>query len=43
MKAETEAQIAAGLSDGGAEAARQLVNDWVKAEEALLASATSGS
>ncbi len=38
LQAETAAQKAAGLSDSQAqEAARQLVNDWVKAEEALLA------
>ncbi|RLA54995.1 MAG: acetyl-CoA carboxylase carboxyltransferase subunit [Gammaproteobacteria bacterium] len=37
LKAETEAQIAAGLSgERAAEAAEQLVNDWVKSEEALL-------
>jgi acetyl-CoA carboxylase carboxyltransferase component len=36
--AETRAQIAAGLSKKeAAEAARQLVNDWVRSEEALLA------
>jgi acetyl-CoA carboxylase carboxyltransferase component len=38
IKAETEAQIAAGLSDEqAAAAAQQLVGDWVKSEEALLA------
>ena len=35
---ETEAQIAAGLSEAEASrAARQLVDDWVKSEEAALA------
>ncbi len=38
IKAETDAQIAAGLSESeAADAARELVNGWVKAEEALLA------
>jgi acetyl-CoA carboxylase carboxyltransferase component len=38
IAAETEAQSAAGLSDEAAkEAAEQLVGDWVKAEEQLLA------
>jgi acetyl-CoA carboxylase carboxyltransferase component len=38
IKAETEAQIAAGLSESeAADAARELVNGWVKAEESLLA------
>jgi acetyl-CoA carboxylase carboxyltransferase component len=37
VKAETKAQLDAGLSDEqAAEAAAQLVNDWVKSEEALL-------
>ena len=37
VKAETQAQIDAGLSDEqAAETAAQLVNDWVKSEEALL-------
>ncbi len=37
IAAETEAQIAAGLSgEQAAEAAEQLVEDWVKSEEALL-------
>ncbi len=38
LKAETEAQIAAGLGEAeAAAAAEQLVKDWVKSEEALLA------
>ncbi|MDH4041401.1 MAG: acetyl-CoA carboxylase carboxyltransferase subunit [Gammaproteobacteria bacterium] len=38
IKAETAAQVAAGLSpQQAAEAASELVNGWVKAEEALLA------
>ncbi len=38
VKAETAAQVAAGLSaEQAAEAAEQLVSDWVKSEEALLA------
>jgi acetyl-CoA carboxylase carboxyltransferase component len=38
LKAETEAQAKAGLSEAqAAAAAKQLVGDWVKAEEALLA------
>jgi len=37
VKAETEAQIAAGLSaEQAAESAEQLVGDWIKSEEALL-------
>ena len=37
VKAETRAQLDAGLSDEqAAETAAQLVNDWVKSEEALL-------
>ena len=37
VHAETEAQIAAGLSaEQAAETAEQLVGDWVKSEEALL-------
>lgn len=37
IKAETEAQITAGLSaEQAAETAEQLVGDWVKSEEALL-------
>jgi acetyl-CoA carboxylase carboxyltransferase component len=37
VKAETEAQITAGLSaEQAAETAEQLVDDWVKSEEALL-------
>jgi len=37
ITAETEAQITAGLSvEQAAEAAEQLVEDWVKSEEALL-------
>jgi acetyl-CoA carboxylase carboxyltransferase component len=37
IKAETDAQLAAGLStEQAGEAAQQLVNDWVKSEEALL-------
>jgi acetyl-CoA carboxylase carboxyltransferase component len=37
VKAETEAQIAAGLSaEQAAEAAEKLVGDWIKSEEALL-------
>jgi acetyl-CoA carboxylase carboxyltransferase component len=37
ITAETEAQIAAGLSgEQAVEAAEQLVEDWVKSEEALL-------
>lgn len=38
LKAETEAQAKAGLSEAqAAAAAKQLVGDWVKSEEALLA------
>lgn len=38
IEAETAAQIKAGLSEKQAgEAARQLIGDWVKSEEALLA------
>ena len=38
VKAETEAQIAAGLSpEQAAETAEKLVGDWMKSEEALLA------
>ncbi|MFT4519981.1 MAG: acetyl-CoA carboxylase carboxyltransferase component [Halioglobus sp.] len=38
LKAETEAQISAGLSaEQAEETANQLVADWVKSEEALLA------
>ncbi len=38
LEAETRAQIAAGLSENeAADAARQLVDNWVKAEEAELA------
>jgi acetyl-CoA carboxylase carboxyltransferase component len=38
LQAETQAQIAAGLNEEeAASAARQLVDDWVKSEEALLA------
>ena len=38
IKAETEAQIAAGLGEAeAADAAEQLVRNWVKSEEALLA------
>ena len=38
ITAETEAQVTGGLSEEqAAEAARQLVNDWVKSEEAQLA------
>jgi acetyl-CoA carboxylase carboxyltransferase component len=38
IKAETRAQLAAGLSESeAADAARELVNGWVRAEEALLA------
>jgi acetyl-CoA carboxylase carboxyltransferase component len=38
LKAETEAQVKAGLSAAqAAEAAQSLVGDWVKSEEALLA------
>jgi acetyl-CoA carboxylase carboxyltransferase component len=38
VEAETSAQVAAGLGEEeAAEAARQLVDDWVKSEEALLA------
>jgi len=38
LKAETQAQVEAGLSEAqAAAAAKQLVGDWVKAEEALLA------
>ena len=37
LAAETEAQIAAGLSaDQAGEAAQQLVDDWVKSEESML-------
>jgi acetyl-CoA carboxylase carboxyltransferase component len=38
VEAETAAQVAAGLSaEQAADAAEQLVSDWVKSEEALLA------
>jgi acetyl-CoA carboxylase carboxyltransferase component len=38
IKAETDAQVAAGLSaDAAASAAEELVGNWVKSEEALLA------
>ena len=38
LEAETQAQVAAGLSEeDAAQAARQLVEGWVKSEEALLA------
>jgi len=38
VKAETQAQVKAGLSEAqAAAAAKQLVGDWVKSEEALLA------
>jgi acetyl-CoA carboxylase carboxyltransferase component len=38
LKAEVQAQVQAGLSDAQAStAAQQLVDDWVKSEEALLA------
>ncbi len=38
LKAETEAQLKAGLAAAqAADAAQQLVSDWVKSEEALLA------
>ncbi len=38
LEAETQAQVAAGLSqEEAAKAARELVNDWVKSEEAELA------
>jgi acetyl-CoA carboxylase carboxyltransferase component len=38
LKAEVQAQVQAGLSEAqAADAAQQLVDDWVKSEEALLA------